>query len=182
MIRRRTILVSLAGLLAVAAFAVGIDNSWWRHPTEGAPSTAAVAAPADTLVAQAPAAAPVPVAKPKVQSVSDTVEVTGNAASVNEVKLLARVVGYLDSIHFEDGALVRKGDRLFTVQQDQYKAQLQQAQAQLQLAQAQRDEILAVVRLYRALGGGWETGAEPRPATGERPSAGAQPATGARAY
>jgi multidrug efflux system outer membrane protein len=29
--------------------------------------------------------------------------------------------------------------------------------AELQLAQAQRDELLAVVRLYRALGGGWTT-------------------------
>ena len=36
----------------------------------------------------------------------------------------------------EDGALVKKGDLLFTIQQDQYKAQLQQAQAQLQLQQA----------------------------------------------
>ena len=36
----------------------------------------------------------------------------------------------------QDGALVRKGDLLFTIQQDQYKAQLQQAQAQLQLQQA----------------------------------------------
>jgi len=35
--------------------------------------------------------------------------------------------------------------------------------AELQLAQAQRDELLAVVRLYRALGGGWEVGAEQRP-------------------
>jgi RND family efflux transporter MFP subunit len=102
-------------------------------------------------VAQAPAAAPVPVAKPKVQSVSDTMEVTGNAASVNEVKLLARVVGYLDAIHFEDGALVRKGDRLLTVQQDQYKAQLQQAQAQVQLAQAQLTYAKTEVARYTAL-------------------------------
>ena len=29
--------------------------------------------------------------------------------------------------------------------------------AELALAQAQRDELVAVVRLYRALGGGWET-------------------------
>jgi multidrug efflux system outer membrane protein len=46
--------------------------------------------------------------------------------------------------------------------------------SELQLAQAQRDELLAVVRLYRALGGGWETGPEQRPATGEKPSAGAR--------
>ena len=44
--------------------------------------------------------------------------------------------------------------------------------AELQLAQAQRDELLAVVRLYRALGGGWEAGPEQRPAA----------STGARAY
>ena len=53
-----------------------------------------------------------------------------------QVKLIARVVGYLEKLHFDDGALVRKGDLLFTIQQDQYKAQLQQAQAQLQLQQA----------------------------------------------
>ena len=44
--------------------------------------------------------------------------------------------------------------------------------AELQLAQAQRDELLAVVQLYRALGGGWEPTAEQRPAA----------AAGARAF
>ena len=98
-------------------------------------------------MAQSPIAAPVPVAHPKVQNVSDTLEVTGNAASVAEVKLLARVVGYLEKIHFEDGALVKKNDLLFTLQQDQYKAQLQQAQAQVALAQAQIDHAkIEVVR------------------------------------
>jgi RND family efflux transporter MFP subunit len=89
-------------------------------------------------MAQTPAAATpsIPVVLPKVETVSDTLEITGNAAAVNQVKLLARVVGFLDSIHFEDGAQVRKGDLLFTIQQDQYKAQLKQAQAQLQLQQA----------------------------------------------
>jgi len=44
--------------------------------------------------------------------------------------------------------------------------------AELQLAQAQRDELLAVVRLYRALGGGWESTPEQRPGA----------AAGARAF
>jgi RND family efflux transporter MFP subunit len=78
----------------------------------------------------------IPVVLPRVQKVSDYLEMTGNAAAVNQVKLVARVLGYLEAIHFADGALVRKGDLLFTVQQDQYKAQLQQAQAQLQGQQA----------------------------------------------
>nr|WP_294525138.1 efflux RND transporter periplasmic adaptor subunit [uncultured Rhodopila sp.] len=89
-------------------------------------------------LAQTPASTvpTIPVVRPKVDTVSDTLEITGNAAAVNQVKLLARVVGFLDTIHFEDGAFVRKGDLLFTIQQDQYKAQLKQAEAQLQLQQA----------------------------------------------
>jgi RND family efflux transporter MFP subunit len=67
------------------------------------------------------------------------------------VKLIARVTGYLEQIHFEDGQLVRKGDRLFTVQQEQYKAQLQQAQAQLLLAQAQLTHAKLEVARYTAL-------------------------------
>ena len=74
--------------------------------------------------------------QPKSRPSATTLEITGNAAAVNQVKLIARVVGFLDQIHFEDGALVRKGDLLFTIQQDQYKAQLQQAQAQLHVQQA----------------------------------------------
>jgi RND family efflux transporter MFP subunit len=65
--------------------------------------------------------------------------------------VIARVVGYLEQIHFEDGQLVRKGDSLFTVQQDQYKAQLQQSQAQLQLAQAQLVHAKLEVSRFTAL-------------------------------
>jgi multidrug efflux system outer membrane protein len=46
-------------------------------------------------------------------------------------------------------------------------------EAELTLAQAQRDELLAVVRLYRALGGGWASQPSPRPGQehAARPSA-----------
>ena len=88
--------------------------------------------------AQLPSATtqPIPVVKPRTQSVSNYVEITGNAASVNAAKLVARVEGYLDKIHYEDGQFVKRGDLLFTVQQDQYKDQLQQAQAQVLAQQA----------------------------------------------
>jgi RND family efflux transporter MFP subunit len=79
---------------------------------------------------------PVPVVRPRTQSVTDFVEITGNAAAVNAVKLVARVEGYLENIHYEDGQFVNKGDLLFTIQQDQYKDQLQQAQAQVLQQQA----------------------------------------------
>jgi RND family efflux transporter MFP subunit len=163
--RKRVALASLALVLILGVLAFGLDRSWWSSSNDGAAAQPASTSPSSTSpsgasssgttqgtqVAQAPTAAPVPVAKPKVQSVSDTMVVTGNAASVAVVKLIARVVGYLDQIHFEDGQLVRKGDKLFTVQQDQYKAQLQQAQAQLQLAQAQLNHAKIEVTRYVAL-------------------------------
>jgi len=157
---KRIAMVAVALVLALGALAFGLDRSWWTSANDGAaaqPASPAPSSPAPsgttqgTQVAQAPTTGPVPVAKPKVQSVSDTMVITGNAASVAVVKLIARVVGYLDKIHFEDGQLVRKGDKLFTVQQDQYKAQLQQAQAQLQLAQAQLDHAKIEVTRYVAL-------------------------------
>ncbi len=112
----------------------------------------AAPAPSALAQAQAPTAAPaIPVMTPKVQAVSDTLEVVGNAAAVNQVSLVARVPGYLEQIHFEDGAIVAKGDLLFTIQQDQYKAQLQQAQAQLEAATVARDHAKLEVGRYTAL-------------------------------
>src|SRR5262249_6227772 len=77
--------------------------------------------------------------------------ITGNAASVIAVKLIARVEGYLEEIHYEDGQFVKKGDLLFTVQQDQYKDQLQQAQAQVLAAQASLTYAKTEVVRYTAL-------------------------------
>ena len=125
-------------------------------PTAVQPSPAAPQStppPAAAAQAQFPGQAPptIPVVQPKVQTVSDYLEITGNAAAVNQVKLIARVVGFLEQLHFEDGALVKKGDLLFTIQQDQYKAQLQQAQAQLQLQQAALLYAKTEVGRYTAL-------------------------------
>src|SRR4029077_2139384 len=73
----------------------------------------------------------VTVAKPIAQAVADYLDFTGNTAATNSVSLVARVEGFLEKISFTDGARVKKGDLLFTIQQDQYKAQLQQAEAQV---------------------------------------------------
>lgn len=87
----------------------------------------------------APPAAPPPqvtVATPTTQQVTDYREFTGNTAATDSVTLVGRVEGYLEQIHFTDGAAVKQGDLLFTIQQTQYQAQLQQAQAQLAAQQA----------------------------------------------
>jgi RND family efflux transporter MFP subunit len=78
----------------------------------------------------------VTVATPAAQPVADAIELTGNTAASNSVTLVARVEGYLEQIHFADGADVKKGDLLFTIQQAQYVAQLKEAEAQVAAQQA----------------------------------------------
>ncbi len=137
--------LALAGCaVALAALAgYGAVKTWSAKPIEAAaaavpkpPSAPPVASPATPAQASPQPAPPVSVVLPKTESVTNYVEVTGNAAAVNAVKLVARVEGYLDKQHYEDGARVRKGDLLFTIQQDQYKYSLEQAQSQLLIAQA----------------------------------------------
>lgn len=81
--------------------------------------------------APAPAPPVVTVANPVMQPVTNYLEFTGNTAATDSVTLVARVEGYLDAIHFTDGAQVKKGDLLFTIQPQEYQAQLQQAVAQV---------------------------------------------------
>ena len=88
--------------------------------------------------AQAPGGPPptVVVAKPVVKEVVEHDDFTGRFNAVEFVEVRARVTGYLEKIHFQDGALVKKGDPLFTIDRRPYKAALDQAQASLASAQA----------------------------------------------
>lgn len=79
----------------------------------------------------------VTVATPQQQAVTRYLEFTGNTASINSVDLVARVEGFLEAIDYKDGAVMKKGDRLFLIQQDTYQANLDQAKADLASANAQ---------------------------------------------
>lgn len=96
-------------------------------------AAAATALAAGCKSASAPAQPPpaVTVARPTSESVADYLDFTGNTVAINSVTVVARVEGYLEKIHFTDGARVKKGQLLFTIQQEQYKAQLAQAKAQV---------------------------------------------------
>lgn len=133
---------------AARAAAPPLPTATQPGPTAPKPTPAAGTVQGQVPEPQAP---PIPVVRPKVQSVSESMVITGNAAAVNQVKLIARVVGFLEQIHFQDGAVVKKGDLLFTIQQDQYKAQLQQAEAQLQLQRAALAYAKTEVVRYTAL-------------------------------
>src|SRR5438105_13511104 len=77
----------------------------------------------------APPPPKVTVAKPVEQKVTRYFEATGNAAAVNSANLVARVQGFLTEIKYTDGAAVKKGEHLFTIEPEPYRLKLQQAQA-----------------------------------------------------
>jgi len=92
----------------------------------------------------APPAPQVTVAKPLVKELREWRDFTGQFAAPDAVEIRARVSGYLESVNFTDGQLVKQGDLLFVIEPKPFeialenaKAQLAQAEAQLQLAEAQ---------------------------------------------
>jgi len=87
----------------------------------------------------APPPPKVTVAKPVVREVVEDDEFVGRFEAVDEVDIRARVGGYLQKIHFTDGAVVAKGDLLFTIDQRPFRAAVSQAEAALKIAQSQVD-------------------------------------------
>ena len=96
---------------------------------------------------QPPAAAPptVMVSHPVERTVTDYAEFTGRLSAVDSVEVRARVDGYLDSVHFKAGSLIKKGDVLFVIDQRPFVAELNRAKAQLAEAQAQYKQALTQI-------------------------------------
>ena len=78
----------------------------------------------------------VDVAVPVQRSVTRYLEATGNTAPIKQVDLVARVQGVLQAISYQDGAFVKEGTSLFTIEPETYKLKLDQAQAAEAGAQA----------------------------------------------
>ncbi|MBI1276151.1 efflux RND transporter periplasmic adaptor subunit [bacterium] len=79
---------------------------------------------------------PVTVATPLRKTITEWDEYTGRFEAVETVDVRARVGGYLDSIHFKEGAMVNKGDLLFIIDPRPYQTALKQAQADIAAAKA----------------------------------------------
>ncbi len=89
--------------------------------------------------AQAPPLPPpaVTISNPLEKDLADFAEFTGQTAAVKTVEVRARVWGYLQSVNFTEGALVRKGDLLFQIDPRPYQALVNQAKAKIAQDQAQ---------------------------------------------
>lgn len=88
----------------------------------------------------------VTVANPKSTMVTDHLDLTGTVGAVQSVNIVARVEGYLQAIHFQDGSYVKKGTPLFTIQQDQYIQDVKLYQAQLDYATEEYNRQLVMIK------------------------------------
>jgi RND family efflux transporter MFP subunit len=102
----------------------------------------------------APPADPPPtvkVAAPIVREVTDWDDYAGRFESVDSVEVRPRVSGLLESVHFQDGQNVKKGQLLFTIDPRPIAAELAQSQAQLARAKAAQVNADAALKRGKAL-------------------------------
>ena len=119
--KQRWILLSLAVAVLVGSWVV-LGSHGDSHAQEaGAPPPPAVT-----------------VAKTLVRPVSDTDAYTGRLQAVDTVQVHPRVSGYVTAVHFKEGARVRQGDLLFTIDPRPYQAKVDRLAATLNQARAEQ--------------------------------------------
>lgn len=79
-------------------------------------------------------------------------ELTGELQAVNTVDIHPRVSGFIESVQFNEGARVAKGQLLFQIDARPFQIEIERLQAELKRAQSKRDFAAAgharAVRLY----------------------------------
>jgi multidrug efflux system membrane fusion protein len=124
-IRRKLLATGL--VLAVATLAPTVFFDMQGSPT-GQGNAAETAA--------APPAVPVSVAVVEAKPVTQWSEFSGRLEAVDHVQLRSRVAGAIQSVHFQEGAVVQKGDLLVTIDPAPYEAEVARARAAVAAAQA----------------------------------------------
>ena len=89
--------------------------------------------------AEAPQATPVMVSAVVPTQVSTWDEFSGRLEAVERVDVRSRVAGAVQAVHFQEGALVKAGDLLLTIDPAPYAAETERASAQVFAAQARLD-------------------------------------------
>jgi membrane fusion protein, multidrug efflux system len=87
----------------------------------------------------APAPPSVTVSRPLQKSITEWDEYTGRFTALETVEVRARVSGFIDSVHFQEGQIVKKDDLLFVIDRRPYQIAVEQAKADIERAQAKLD-------------------------------------------
>jgi len=104
----------------------------------GCASAAAQGAPPPPAVTVAPVVT---------RQVAQTGDFIGRVTAINKVDVVARVAGFIEERNFTEGQQVKKGDLLFRIEQDTYKAAVDQQRANL--AKAKATEVNTALQLER---------------------------------
>jgi RND family efflux transporter MFP subunit len=110
----------------------------WLARFQGAAVGVALTAAAPAALAQQAAPPSVTVAAPLARPVAEWQEHTGRVEPSARVEIRARVSGQVNEVHFTDGAIVRAGDLLFTLDQRPFRIALETARAEVARNEARR--------------------------------------------
>jgi len=125
---------------------------WQRAALAGSPLVLLAAAAtfwnSDPSPAAAPTAPMVTVAAPLEQGINQWDDYVGRFEASRSVEVRPRVSGQVVAVHFTDGAIVRQGQLLFTIDPRPFTAAL--AEARASVASAQAALTLANTNLGRA--------------------------------
>jgi len=81
-------------------------------------------------------AVPVETAEVEIKSIRLWEDFSGRLEAVDRVDIRPRVSGSIASVHFREGALVKAGDLLFSIDPAPYEAKVSQAEGQVAIAEA----------------------------------------------
>src|SRR5947207_14611617 len=99
-----------------------------------------------------PRPTPVPVATVVQSDVATWDEFSGRLEAVERVDIRSRVAGTVQSVHFREGALVKPGELLITIDPAPYAAEVERAEAQVAAAEARaaytRSDIARAQRVW----------------------------------
>src|ERR1700688_4627630 len=104
-------------------------------------------APCGVAIAQGVSPPAVSVSPAVSRTVTETGDFIGRVIAIDKVDVVARVPGFIEERNFTEGQQVKKGDLLFRIEQDTYKAAVDQQSANL--AKAKATEVNANLQLQR---------------------------------
>jgi membrane fusion protein, multidrug efflux system len=137
---RRILLIGVAAALALAGGFAVMRGVWTPQ-----------GAVAQSPKAKGERAVPVEVAKAVKKKVPVRIDLLGNVTPIAAVAVKPRIDSEITEVHFGDGAIVRKGDMLFTLDHRAIDAQIRQTQGILDGAKAQLEQAQRDVERYDAL-------------------------------
>ena len=137
--KKRTLVLCVAAVLAVAGVVAVTRGGLWS------PQGAVAQAP------RAPRAVSVEVATAVKKKMPVRLDALGTVTPIANVAVKARVDSEIVGVHFRDGAMVRQGDVLFTLDGRQIEAEIKRVEAVIAGAEAQLEQASRDVARYTEL-------------------------------